>query len=164
MGLFKNSKLAKPAAKPATPKVAPAVPAQAAAAPPKPEQAKPAQPASKQDQTKAKFLNMIEEVEARTEPMSPEEREVKLSEHTQMCIELSQELAIALQNKLPDIPHYLTMIKKNLNQFPEISYILTDEQIAPVYQALIAYSRVEVTKMKTSKRKPKFDTKLADAL
>ena len=77
------------------------------------------------------------------------------------AIHLCTELEVALLNKFPDMPKYLNATLSCLRESPELTHILTDEQIAPLYKTLIQRANFEVAITK-SRAKGKKNSGLLD--
>ncbi len=73
-----------------------------------------------------------------------------------------QDLQDALLRQDPDIANRLKVIRTNLALFPELVHLLNDEQIAPIYQAMILVSGTEIA-AKASKKKVGGKASSADA-
>lgn len=81
-------------------------------------------------------------------PTSPEEQETLTA-----CIAKCEELRTALLTDDPDMMGYLRQINEQMRQFPELVHMLTDEQIAPVYQAMMKRTGIAISVTKSKSKK-----------
>lgn len=65
-----------------------------------------------------------------------------------------QELKSQLEVDEPDISNYLFLIRDELKLHPELVYLLSAEEIAPIYHAIMAQSKVQV-QIKSARKKGK---------
>ena len=88
--------------------------------------------------------------------MSNESNEVILTDSQSEVIESIlpkiRQLEEELQAENPNIDEYLMMINRDLLQYPELTILLTDEQIKPIYSALREKTEVAIT-VKASKKR-----------
>lgn len=64
-----------------------------------------------------------------------------------------ESLSIALEHSAPDIANYLLDISTDLRTHPELTHLLSDEQISPVYQAALQLSGETIVAAKAKKAK-----------
>lgn len=58
----------------------------------------------------------------------------------------------ALQQEAPEIESYMREINTDLRQFPELVFALSDDQIAPLYQAILKKTNT-VIEVKTKRKR-----------
>lgn len=79
-----------------------------------------------------------------------------LDPNTQHNLDLVKTKLKEMENQLlsndPQLPEYLTIIRDDLRQYPEIVYLLTPEEIAPLYKAILTFSKHQVQTKATSRR------------
>lgn len=63
-----------------------------------------------------------------------------------------ERLEAALLAAEPGIENYLAEINEDLRQYPDLTFLLSDEQIAPIYKAIIQRSNVVIA-VKASKKR-----------
>lgn len=63
-----------------------------------------------------------------------------------------QNLAQELETENPDIDKYLMQINKNLRQYPELSQLLTDDEIVSFYRAYAKKAEITVSNTKSRKK------------
>lgn len=76
------------------------------------------------------------------------------------------ELDAALQEEAPDLNVWMTKLNTNLRQFPELIHLLSDEQRAPLYRAIIKVSQIKVAPPEKipKEKKPKKTKEVKDFL
>lgn len=92
--------------------------------------------------------------------------EEAMPENLSQLLALSSALDAALKQEHPEIAGYLAQINSQLRQFPELTHLLSDEEIAPIYQGLIYNSgiQISVTNKPKSKARGKSDASVFDLL
>jgi hypothetical protein len=75
-----------------------------------------------------------------------------------------QSLQVALEEANPNIHGYLKAINEDLRQYPELTILLTDEQIKPIYSALRAESQAVIAVKESKKRGAKVSTEVTQTL
>lgn len=63
-----------------------------------------------------------------------------------------QDLEVALLSQAPEVAHHLSEINEDLRQYPDLTWLLSDEQIKPIYSALREMSDVEITTRAAKKK------------
>ena len=90
------------------------------------------------------------------------------AEKVEQILPLIAQLEQELQVENPEIESYLRKINHNLRELPDLVHLLTDDQIAPIYQAMLKKSNVviEVKKSRAKGKKGLLDdgTSVADWL
>lgn len=76
-------------------------------------------------------------------------------EHLPALKAILKQLDEELEKEAPDLGSYLEKINKNLRQFPDLGHLLTDEEIAPLYDATLRKASVVLNPPKKSKGKSK---------
>jgi hypothetical protein len=61
----------------------------------------------------------------------------------------------ALLAQAPEIANHLKEINEDLRQYPDLVHLLSDDDIAPIYSAIMEQSNVEIT-AKAAKKKTTF--------
>lgn len=74
------------------------------------------------------------------------------AEKIQAILPKLQSLQLALEEANPNIRGYLKAINEDLRQYPELTILLTDEQIKPIYSALRAETQVVISTRESKKR------------
>lgn len=68
-------------------------------------------------------------------------------------LELMSSIEETLQKENPEIELYMVKINQNLRQFPELIHLLTDEQIAPYYKAVLKQANIKLAPKKAAAKK-----------
>lgn len=55
----------------------------------------------------------------------------------------------ALLREDPEMPNYIKWINNEVRQYPELMHLLTDEQIAPIYQGIMKVTGVQIAVTKS---------------
>jgi hypothetical protein len=63
-----------------------------------------------------------------------------------------ERLQSALEAQAPGIENYLSEINEDLRQYPELTFLLSDEEIAPIYAAILKKTNTVIA-VKTAKKK-----------
>lgn len=68
-------------------------------------------------------------------------------------VPLLAQLEEELQVENPEIENYIMQVNQNLREFPELVHLLSDEQIAPLYHAIMSKANVVKEVKKSRSRK-----------
>lgn len=69
----------------------------------------------------------------------------------------------AIEADQPDLPQLLEKISKNMRQYEELCYLLTDDQLALYFRGLMTFKRATIVATKTKTTKAKIDQDLKRA-
>lgn len=64
-----------------------------------------------------------------------------------------KEMEEMLLSEDPQLPEYLKIIRDDLQQYPEVVYLLSPEEIAPVYKAVLNFANMQVQAKSSGRRK-----------
>lgn len=73
---------------------------------------------------------------------------------------LLDKLRVQLEAEVPQLKQAMATVNNYLREFPDLVHILTDEQIAPLYQAMMTEAKVQLApakKSSSSKKTATFD-------
>jgi hypothetical protein len=63
-----------------------------------------------------------------------------------------ENLRQCLEAEAPNIEQHLMEINNDLRQYPDLTFMLTDEQIAPIYQAILKKENIVIAVKQSKKR------------
>ena len=64
-------------------------------------------------------------------------------------LKVMRNIEAQLQRENPKIENYMVEINQNLRSFPDLIHLLTDEQIAPYYKAVLKQSNIKLAPKKS---------------
>lgn len=71
------------------------------------------------------------------------------------ALEVCEELKMQLQEEAPELGSLMRQISEQMRQFPELVHLLSDEEIASVYQARLSQTKTHISVAKSKSRKSK---------
>ena len=78
-------------------------------------------------------------------------QETQVPEYVPYVLAKLQQLDNILQEDAPGIENFMLDIANDMKLYPDLVHILTDEEIAPLYQAMVVQSGIQIVAEKTKK-------------